>query len=141
MTEIRTVSGTHPWHPSVLADTDANEAGTADAIVEAIEAGRCPRCGGPLPSPPEWPAGSRITQCRSIPICGWCGQDEAWSTTLYGAGCWPLDPSGIEARRALVVAKAKPAILTNGGMLVTEDGASPITNPRDTGGWAQHGRA
>lgn len=40
---IHTFSGTHPFHPSVLNDTDADEQGNADQIIEDIEAGRCPR--------------------------------------------------------------------------------------------------
>src|SRR6516165_3331712 len=97
--EILTFSGTHPWSPSVLMDTDADEY-TAECIVENIEAGRCPRCEGPLPTMPEYPAGSRITRCRSIPICGPCGSDEVYEQLdlaqgipwggLSAAGCWPI---------------------------------------------------
>lgn len=94
---------THGWHPTVLVDTDADEAGTADAIVENIESGRCPRCEGPLPEPPVSPAGSRITACRSIPICGRCGSDECYEglqNRFYsGAGCWPLSVDEIKDRR------------------------------------------
>ncbi|MGH3968462.1 MAG: hypothetical protein ACRDTV_10225 [Mycobacterium sp.] len=35
--------------------------------------------------------------------------------------------------------QAKPAILTDDGHLITEDGAVPITNRCNTGGWAQYG--
>jgi hypothetical protein len=35
----------HDFDPTVLIDTDADEAGNADDIVWSIEAGRCPRCG------------------------------------------------------------------------------------------------
>jgi hypothetical protein len=54
---VRTFSGTHDWHPSVLNDTDAAEQGNADEIIENIEHGVCPRCEGPLPTMPEYPAG------------------------------------------------------------------------------------
>ena len=37
---IRTFSGTHDWHSVVLIDTDADEQGTADDIIQDIEAGR-----------------------------------------------------------------------------------------------------
>jgi integrase len=33
----------------------------------------------------------------------------------------------------------KPAILTGDGHLATEDGSTPVTNPCNTGGWAQYG--
>jgi hypothetical protein len=142
---IRSFSGTHDWHPSVLNDTDAHEAGTADDIITNIEEGFCPRCERPLPTPPEFPAGSRITQCRSIPICGRCGGDEAYEILgpdgLSGAGCWPLSVDLIDARRAQFEANAKPAIITGDGHLLTEDGVAPIVVPRNTGGWAQYGQA
>jgi hypothetical protein len=41
---VRSFSGTHDWHPSVLNDTGADEEGNADQIIEDIESGRCPRC-------------------------------------------------------------------------------------------------
>lgn len=141
---IHAFSGTHPWHPSVLADTDADEAGTADDIIEAIESGRCPRCEGPLPVPPEFPAGSRITKCRSIPICGPCASDEALEQCELGyissAGCWPLDPAVIEDRKNRCESRASTAIIS-GDTLISDEGATPVVNPRNTGGWAQYGFA
>jgi hypothetical protein len=139
--EIRSFSGTHPWHPTVLLDTDAHEAGTADDIIENIESGRCPRCEGPLPTLPEFPAGSRATLCRSIPICGRCGGDEVYeqlSCGISSAGCWPVPVEEIEERRAYFEGKDTVAILS-GDVLITDDGAVPIVNPRNTGGWAHFG--
>lgn len=145
---VRTFSGTHDFDPTVLADTDADEAGTDDDIIWAIETGRCPRCWGPLPTPPELPAGLRITECRSIPICGPCGSDEAYQQMdaakgmgwgLSAAGEWPVYDEDIEERRARYQRHMRPAILTADWHLVTEDGSMPITNPRNTGGWAQYG--
>ncbi len=139
---IQSFSGVHDWHPTLLMDTDAHEAGNADEIVENIESGRCPRCEGPLPTPPELPAGSRVTLCRSIPICGRCGGDEVYEqlfeSGLSGAGCWPLPTDEIEARKARFEASSTVAILS-GETLVTEDGAAPIVIPCNTGGWAQFG--
>jgi hypothetical protein len=106
---IRTFSGTYPFHRTVLGDTDAYVEGNAEEIINDIDAGRCPRCRGPLPTPPEFPAGSRITKCRSIPICGACGGDEAYEAIdaahgrgwgISPAGCWPIGKEKIEERRA-----------------------------------------
>jgi len=38
---VHTFSGTHPFDPTVLNDTDADEQGTADQIIGNIEARRC----------------------------------------------------------------------------------------------------
>jgi len=99
---------------------------------------------------PEFPAGSRITKCRSIPICGRCGWDEVceqldadadigWG--LSSAGCWPLSWEEIEERHDRHQGQMKPAILTADGQLITDDGVFPVMNPCNTGGWAQYGRA
>jgi hypothetical protein len=101
--EIRSFSGAHPWHPTVLLDTDAHDEGNAEEIIENIESGRCPRCEGPLPTLPEFPAGSRTTPCRSIPICGRCGGDEVYEQLgdgISSPGCWPLPVDEIDERRA-----------------------------------------
>jgi hypothetical protein len=144
----RTFSGTHDFDPTVLVDTDADEQGTADDIIWNIGNGRCPRCEGPLPTAPEFPAGSRITACRSIPICGRCGADETFEAFdavtgngfgISGASCWPLPVEEIEERRARHHRQMKPAIITGDGHLVTEDGSTPVINPCNTGGWAQYG--
>lgn len=145
---IRTFSGTHDWDPSALIDTDAEMEGNADEIVYNIASGRCPRCEGPLPTLPDYPAGSRATACRSIPVCGRCGSDEVYENldAATGKGCgissvgrWPLDVEEIGERRTRYEQLMKPAILTPDEHLVTEDGSSPVTNPRNTGGWAQYG--
>jgi len=140
--EIRTFSGTHGWDSTVLVDTNAHEAGNADEICENIAAGICPRCEGPLPKAPEYPAGSRITKCRSIPICARCGSDELYEVLigdgLSDADCWPLSVEGIERRKAWYEAHSTPATMS-GGVILTEDGVAQIRNPRDTGGWAQYG--
>ncbi|HSS25684.1 MAG TPA: hypothetical protein VLL82_15090 [Mycobacterium sp.] len=145
--DIRTFSGTHDFHPSVLVDTDAYEEGNADDIIWNIDNGRCPRCEGPLPTMPEFPAGSRITECRSIPVCRRCGEDEVFESMdaacgigwgLSSAGCWPVPIGEIEARRDRYMERAQPAIIVD-GHLITENGAAPVINPRNTGGWAQYG--
>ncbi len=150
MTEkIRTFSGTHDWDRTVLADTDADIEGNADDIIWNIEHGRCPRCEGPLPTMPEFPAGSRITQCRSIPICGRCGTDEGYESmdAMEGIGWgtspasyWPIPVEKIEERRTRIMSQMKPAILdVASGTVISEDGVGQVINPRNTGGWAQYG--
>jgi hypothetical protein len=145
---IRTFSGTHAFDPTVFIDTDADEQGNADEIIEDIMAGRCPRCWGPLPTMPEFPAGSRITKCRSIPICGPCGGDEVYEQLdsargigwgLSSAGEWPVAGEDIEERRTRYEQQMKPAIITGDGHLITDDGVSSVINPCNTGGWAQYG--
>ncbi|MGB3352678.1 MAG: hypothetical protein WBB00_07880 [Mycobacterium sp.] len=147
---ISSFSGVHDWHPSLLIDTDADDY-CADRIIDNIESGRCPRCERALPEMPEFPAGSRITKCRSIPICGPCGSDEfhqaldLMSGVGYGisaASEWPLDVDEIEERRAHYESEMQPAVLTLGDAgdhILTEDGVAPVVNPCDTGGWAQFG--
>lgn len=138
---IQSFSGVHPWHPTLLLDTDAHDEGNADDIIWNIEHGRCPRCEGPLPVMPEYPAGSRITKCRSIPICGPCGTDEVYEQLgdgLSSAGAWPLPMREIEERRAWFEGAARPAIVS-GDCLITSDGVGPVSIPCDTGGWAQYG--
>lgn len=145
---IRTFSGTHAFDPTVLVDTDADEQGNAEQIIEDIEAEYCPRCWGPLPTVPEFPAGSRITKCRSIPICGRCGSDEVFEASdsvtgrgwgMSPAGCWPISLDDIDERRARYHQQTELAVLTGDGHLIATDGVTPVTNPCNTGGWAQYG--
>jgi len=100
---IRTISGTRDWHPSVLAETGRSVALNAELIIDDIKNGRCPRCWGPLPAPPKLPAGSRITSCRSIPICASCARDEINEAldglSISTAGTWPVPEEQIEDRR------------------------------------------
>ncbi len=58
---------------------------------------------------------------------------------LSSAGEWPVHIEDIDERHSRYMAQMKPAVLTGDGHLVTEDGSTPIVNPRNTGGWAQHG--
>jgi hypothetical protein len=82
---------------------------------------------------PEFPAGSRITQCRSIPICGPCGSDECFEQLdgaagigwgLSAAGEWPVDVEDIVERRDRYMPQRQPAIITGDGNLITEDGST-----------------
>jgi hypothetical protein len=125
---------------TVLLNTDAAVEGNVDDIIWEIQHGRCPRCEGPLTTKPnEVPAGSRITKCGSIPICGRCGDDEVYEQLdsaqgigwgLSAASCWPLPVEKIEERRARHQQE----------QLVTEDPSTPVINPWwNRGGRAQFG--
>ncbi len=164
--KMYTFSGTHPFDPTVLVDTDADES-QADQIVWDIEHGRCPRCEDLLPTGREFPAGSRITRCRTIPICRSCGVDEGYEAEDTRAGIgygyspasyWPVSVDEIIGRRIRFERDMRPAILSPGEdrenrigspawrrkyQLITEDGATPVTiiNPCNTGGWAEFGGA
>lgn len=143
-----TFSGTHPFDPTVLVDTDADEQGNADEIIWNIENGRCPRCERPLTTHPgEFPSGSRITQCRSIPICGRCGSDEVYEPHSLGwlssAAAWPIPVEEIDERKKRYEKLMRLVTLDltgdGGGCLLTEDGVTPVIIPCNTGGWAQYG--
>lgn len=138
----RSFSGRHEFQPDCLGKTDAASRGMANQIVADISSGICPRCRGPLPAPPELPAGSRVTRCRCIPICGGCGSDEAHQEAdrrgLSPAGCWPVATEEIGERGRRYQRQVRPAILTDDGHLIGEDGVIGVTewHHADTGGWA-----
>jgi hypothetical protein len=78
---MNSFSGAHPFRPQCAVDRllglDEDEIEEQVLrITNEIDNGRCPRCGGPLPKPPIFPAGSEVTECRCIPICGMCGDHE-----------------------------------------------------------------
>jgi hypothetical protein len=78
---MNSFSGAHPFRPQCIIDRlaglDEDEIeDQAARVTSEIDSGRCPRCGGPLPQPPIFPAGSEVTACRCIPICGMCGDHE-----------------------------------------------------------------
>jgi excisionase family DNA binding protein len=60
---IRTFSGTHDFHPTVLADTDAREQGTDERIVKDIDSDRNTSATGPPTARtggcPRFPAAAR----------------------------------------------------------------------------------
>lgn len=140
--EVHSFSGRHRFQLACLGETDAYAAGTADQIVADVNSGICPRCQGPLPRPPEYPAGSRITRCRCIPICSGCGSDEAHEEVdgwgLSPAGCWPVAAEEIEEHGRQYQRQVRSAILTDDGHLIGQDGVIRVTEwrHRDTGGWA-----
>jgi hypothetical protein len=70
-----------PTNPDVIKDHAAR-------LVALIDAGTCPRCEIPLPKADELPAGSRVTDCRCIPICRLCGSEEG--TWVVPPWAWPI---------------------------------------------------
>lgn len=87
---------------------------TTTALTQVIDLGKCPRCGEPLPLLPEYPAGSRITACRCIPICGPCGTHEGIEGFVNGGRAdvtlpkaWPIDPDVISKEVALLLGDSK----------------------------------
>jgi hypothetical protein len=82
----RSFSGAHPFRPVHLRAVLLNDDQLVD-LVQLIDGEICPRCLGFLPE--EFPAGSRVTDCRCIPVCSDCGSDEPWS--LIHPADWPVD--------------------------------------------------
>jgi hypothetical protein len=93
---MHTFSGAHPFRPSCLKSelerdavyyemTDEQVMDDLAWLVSEIERGWCPRCEGRLPDgKPEFPAGSQISRCRCIPVCGDCGRHEQLSSAIDG---------------------------------------------------------
>ena len=143
---MRTFSGTGEFDPEVFEQTAASAEGNAAYLAGLIVIGQCPRCEGPLPTAPEFPAGSRITRCRTIPICARCGADEAYEAEFDGgvsdADVWPLSVDEIEMRIAAV--EAASTLVTGplvDGHLLTDVGVFTVANRPNTGGWEELGDA
>jgi hypothetical protein len=118
-------------------DPDEDDPGdVAITVTEAIAAGRCPRCSGPLG---DYPAGSRITACRCIPICSTCGGQEPF--VLFAVTCWPVT----QADHDLMMASSEwrtaevSTGITDGEMVITEDGSTPLRGRPHPGGWLEFG--
>lgn len=146
-------SGAHPFRPQCLLDAFGNPDGDlldyVLPLVEGVDRGQCPRCREPLPEPPVWPAGSRITRCRCVPICGPCGDHEvipdAWRADRLGIDVedvgWLVEPEERDQERAAFYEQHRPRIgtLAADGVLVTEDGVGPVQHRPHPGGWAEFG--
>jgi len=85
---VQSFSGAHPFRPQCLVDAylDSQDdryarsdaaADVADLIGHVGE-GRCLRCGVGF-ADGEIPSGSRVTECRCIPICRVCSESEAYA--------------------------------------------------------------
>jgi hypothetical protein len=130
-------SGCHPFRPSCLAKAmhdnwmgvydDAVAVERLARFVDHIDAGRCPRCREDAP----YSAGSRMTDCRCIPICSTCGTHEVWYP--WGPSSWPIDRYDIEVELEEIHDNAEMVLLNISTLKVALESAAP------TGGWAQHG--
>jgi hypothetical protein len=112
---INTFSGCHPFNPQHLIDAylesaegegyDRDEAAELVAeLLEKVGEGRCLRCGAEF-NDGEIPSGSKVTDCRCIPVCHVCGQaeaytplvevegpEDAWMLPILAPVCyWPID--------------------------------------------------
>jgi hypothetical protein len=117
-----------------LADVDDQ----AVAIIGLIGEGLCPRCGeGDL----QYPAGSRVTSCRCIPICAACSDHESIpSAGVLPAISWPWPAPHIQAQFAEWLGEGVPGILDlPSETLVTEDGAARVVGRPHPGGWLESG--
>ena len=157
---IESLSGTHPSKTEcvvtsiveewMLDGIDAHEQAVriAAQIRDDLADGRCPRCRGPLPEPPELPAGSRVTPCRCAPICGRCGSDEA-NQAILGRGIsqfwrWPVRKGDITKRAIKVEAMCErtPAVVAATGddlVALTDAGVTTLRPRPHPGGWFEFG--
>jgi hypothetical protein len=149
---IASFSGAHPYRPQCIVGflldeghvLDRDEAvDQATAVTEAIDAGRCPRCANQLPDGrPVRPAGSRITTCRCVPICGRCGDQEALLIAspgiLYLPDTWPLDD--MNEIHEMLARHLRPAVLDlDSGIVLNENGVTEVQMRPHPGGWLEYG--
>lgn len=155
--DLRSFSGTHAYRPTCVsgaaklaAVTDFGFDPVDDAALEKIGAhwaevvagrldrGQCPRCRGALPELPELPAGSRVTACRCIPICGSCGADEA--TYPLPLWRWPTSRSAVSRRRNKLLREFPPqSAILHDGSVIDVTGAQEFKMREHPGGWAEFG--
>lgn len=162
MSTAQSLSGTHPYEPQcvtrsiveewMLDGIDASERADeiAAEITERIHREVCPRCRGPLYGfEADMGAGSRVTPCRCVVICGRCGADE-FNQAILRTGLsqfwrWPVRKSDITKRAnraAKLMGPATAGIVTASGdapVIVTEDGATELKPRPMSGGWAEFG--
>lgn len=149
-------SGAHPFRPQCAlrsiaeAFPDIEGAGQSFAadVTAKIDSGICPRCSGPLPTGNIFPAGSRLTRCRCIPICDRCGSDEVYELVsrtgrLSGVWQWPVGKSAITRRRNKFKAQCTPASIVadghGGGVVLDDEGVTQIKLRPNPGGWLEFG--
>jgi hypothetical protein len=142
-------SGCHPYQPHCLElaldAVDFFDVGdVVDEITELIQNNVCPRC---TTNSLEHPAGSRITDCRCVPICGPCGGQE--SLVLLGADSWPVSEADHRWWLGHVYGQVPQLEVADAGqisndstgapVLMTEDGITQIRPRLHPGGWLEFG--
>ena len=172
---IRTFSGAHPFRPACLVavwqesmryeygDPTYSHDDAVDfvaALIPAIDNGRCPRCDTAL-ADHEIPSGSRMTDCRCIPICTLCGkieaivmadlvnvhgpEDAALTPLLSCVADWPVDRSeqqaGMDEYRVRHVRPLGTLVRDDDSQLfvITESGVATLSMRESPGGWLEHG--
>lgn len=125
---ITTLSGSHPYRPQCAARL----AGVAavEQVTVHVDAGRCPRCHAPLSEAPILPAGSRVTDCRCIPLCEDCGAHEA-RVFLAPIEEWPV--GGVAADLGAATGRSYVATVDPAEAL------GMLSRGGRTGGWLEHG--
>lgn len=169
----RSFSGAHRFRPQCLADALREDYEAAsdltdgswsterlateidDRLEEAVymlTEGYCPRCMAELQTIGGISgAGSRVTQCRCIPICAACGEREgmpcgtaitplAWLNLKL----WALDKEA-DARRSEYLRKATITVGVGAAdghgrpAVITEDGVRSVKLRPHPGGWEEFG--
>ena len=165
---VYSFSGAHAFRPQCLvaalkafpeAYGITDHIGEAELLTEFVDSGKCPRCQGEMEK--SLPAGSRVTDCRCIPVCWACGNDEAYVENLQdidpedemglhdgiGLWAWPLTAGdgwwgrNIKRRAEWFEAHSSPASLVitdDGAKLLSSDGVGDVYVKRPSG-WAKFG--
>ena len=157
----RTFSGAHPFRPACLVaayeecledeelEPDELRAEAAEFVANLVERmgeEHCLRCGKEF-APKEIPSGSRVTDCRCVPICHVCAEAEGYQSLvldlvqgpddgvlvgLVGPVCdWPIDADQQDA----AVREFRRRYLVDATIRLDELGESPA----NSGGWLEHG--
>lgn len=156
---IQSFSGTHPYRVECLeqrirADADDDYLSVEEQVYELdlrISEGLCPRCGGEMPEsqPAPWGgatagAGSRVTSCRCIPVCGMCGSDEATypvSPAWWEPGIIDWREEIAERQRHWMEAAEEVTLDVSSGTpkILSDDGVADAQLRDHPGGWAEFG--
>jgi hypothetical protein len=147
---IRSFSGTHLFRPAHLRDAmrpavpdKAERVERTARLVELVDAHQCPRCGRPFETL-RFPAGSRVTPCRCIPVCHHCGQLEGLPALIKEMGLaidvpdvfapwrWPLPIEVIDVQEAILAE-------LRSHMRLVQVQLEDLRAEPSSGGWAEFG--
>ena len=157
---ISTFSGAHPFRAPCLIEayiesadpgTDWDDAADEVAILieKFIDKGLCPRCGGDYVEG-EIPSGSRVSDCRCIPVCMECSRAEVYGLLVVALDrikgpedavltplLLPVCMWGENDRDAQT--RALAAYELAGDVSYTEVPAGDLLSRPHPGGWLEHG--